>query len=309
MKSMDKNTLRSKYLGSIFGTALGDALGAPFEGSRSVGDAEVSAVASQQAVLNYTDDTHMMIGMAESLISQKGFDADHMAKRFAENYFEDPHRGYGPGPPRIFSRIAEGIPWEKASEEIYPGGSYGNGSAMRIAPLALFYYDDFTALKDAACLSSRITHAHILGQEGAALQAHTIALAVSLNSSFSPIDVIKNLKQTVTQDIYRQRLTSIRDLLGCDIKNKVVSELGNSIISFNSIPSAIFCFLSFPNSFEDAVTYAISLGGDTDTIGAMTGAISGAFLGIEALPQKWLSRLEDFTLLEELALGLWKLKQ
>ena len=302
--------LLSKFLGSIIGTAVGDVLGAPFEGSEKVQVKTIYSVAEDQPILTYTDDTHMMIGVAESLIAKKGFDAAHMSKVFSKNYFNDPYRGYGQGPPQIFKKINAGTLWEKAAEEIYPGGSYGNGSAMRIAPIGLYYYDDLQNLKDAAFQSSQITHAHILGKEGAMMQAYSVALAVSQlsKSSFSPKSFLKKLQSMVYQDIYKEKLGIIENLLNTDDKKRVISELGNGIEAFNSVPTAIFSFLSHPKSFEDAVVYAVSLGGDTDTIGAMTGAISGAFLGIEAIPQKWRDKIEDNSYLTELALKLCDLK-
>ncbi|MFP3974831.1 MAG: ADP-ribosylglycohydrolase family protein [Dehalococcoidia bacterium] len=63
-------------------------------------------------------------------------------------------------------------------------------------------------------------------------------------------------------------------------------------------------FLSNPYSFEEAVTYAVSLGGDADTIGAMTGAISGAYLGVESVPEKWKEKLENAGCLEKLGYEL-----
>jgi poly(ADP-ribose) glycohydrolase ARH3 len=260
--------------------------------------------------LKYTDDTHMMIGVAESLIENKGFVGEHMAHRFIDNFFKEPFRGYGPGPPRIFWRITAGEAWDKASEKLYPGGSYGNGAAMRIAPVGLFYHDDTQKLKEVAYQSSHITHAHILGKEGAALEAYAIALATSLTPSpvFDPNAFLKNLSDFAEHPVYKQKLRRIGMLLGEGDRSKVASELGNGIEAFNSVPAAIFSFLSYPQSFEEAVICAISLGGDTDTIGAMAGAISGAYLGIEAIPEKWAAKLESRLYLEGLAGKLWRIK-
>jgi poly(ADP-ribose) glycohydrolase ARH3 len=68
-----------------------------------------------------------------------------------------------------------------------------------------------------------------------------------------------------------------------------------------SVPTAIHCFLRHPESYPETVTYAISLGGDTDTIAAMAGAISGAYLGIEAIPFHWRVKLENKDYIETLA--------
>jgi len=307
---MDREDLRSKILGSLMGTGVGDALGASLEGWRRVDPDEVRALAEKRDTLIYTDDTHMMIGVAESLIENEGFDGEHMTGRFMENYSREPFRGYGPGPPRVFRLIKSGEAWDKAAERLYGGGSFGNGSAMRIAPVGVFYYDDIAKLKEIAYKSSQITHAHELGKEGAALQAYAIALATQADPSLAlqGNEFLRKLTQFVEHEVYRQRLEGVEELLGEKDRSKVVAELGHGIEAFNSVPTAIYSFLSHPNSFEEAVIYAISLGGDTDTIGAMTGAISGAYLGIEAIPEKWQEKLENRDYIVELADRLWRIK-
>ena len=307
---MDREDLRSKISGSLMGTGVGDALGASLEGWRRVDEAEIRALAEKRHTLTYTDDTHMMIGVAESLIENKGFDGEHMTGRFMENYSREPFRGYGPGPPRVFRMIRGGEAWDKAAEKLYGGGSFGNGSAMRIAPVGVFYYDDIAKLKEIAYKSSQITHAHELGKEGAALQAYAIALATQADPSlaFQGNEFLRKLTDFVKHEVYKQKLKSAEELLGEKDRSKVVAGLGHGIEAFNSVPTAIYSFLSHPNSFEEAVIYAISLGGDTDTIGAMTGAISGAYLGIEAIPSKWQERLENRDYIAELADRLWRIK-
>ncbi len=307
---MEKETLRSKFSGSLIGTGLGDGLGASLEGWLTVDPAEVEALGEKRPALIYTDDTHMMIGVAESLVENKGFDGEHMTHRFMDNYYREPFRGYGPGPPRIFRMIRGGEAWDKAAGKLYRGGSYGNGSAMRIAPVGVFYYDDPLKLKEIAYKSSQITHTHELGKEGAALQAYAIALAASTEPSpeFRADEFSARLMDFIEHDVYKQKLKVIAKLSGEKNRSKVVTELGHGIEAYNSVPTAIYSFLSHPHSFEEAVIYAISLGGDTDTIGAMTGAISGAYLGIEAIPQKWQVKLENREYIEGLADRLWQIK-
>ena len=307
---MVKEALRSKFLGSLIGTGVGDALGAGLEGRRRVDQAEVQAVAERRGTLIYTDDTHMMIGIAESLIAKKGFDGEHMTHRFMENYSREPYRGYGPGPPQVFSLIKAGEAWDKAAEKLYGGGSFGNGSAMRIAPVGVLYYDDLPKLKEIAYKSSQITHAHELGKEGAALQAYAVALATAADplSEFRSDEFLAKLLDFMQHQVFKQKVEKIRELLGKADKAQVIDDLGHGIEAFNSVPAAIYSFLSHPDSFEEAVIYAISLGGDTDTIGAMTGAISGAHLGIEAIPVRWQERLENREYIADLAEQLWHIR-
>lgn len=304
---MTEQFLKSKFKGALVGTGIGDSLGVPFEGSYAVGPEEIEAVAERREVLTYTDDTHMMIGVAESLLGAGGFDGEDMASAFVRNFELEPFRGYGPGPPRIFRMIRAGVPWDEAAQRLYHGGSFGNGSAMRVAPIGVLYRNDPAALKDIAFKSSRITHSHQLGMEGAALQAYAIALATDLNpeETLRHADFLAKLTSFVSDSVYQEKLDSIAALLNRPDKGRVIAELGNGIEAFNSVPAAIFSFLSQPHSFAGAVLQAVGLGGDADTIGAMAGAISGAYLGIESIPAKWRDKLENREYLEELADRLW----
>ena len=306
---MVEQLLRSKFLGTLIGTGVGDSLGVPFEGWREVRLEEIEQAAATRKVLTYTDDTHMMIGIAESLIGMRGFDGEDMEQAFIRNYELEPFRGYGPGPPYIFRLVRGGEAWHQAAQKLYHGGSYGNGSAMRIAPIGVFYHDNLPLLREVAHESSQITHAHNLGREGAALQAYAIALATSLESpsALDPSDFLAKLRSFAQQEVYKQKLDSMKELLANPDKSKVVAELGNGIEAFNSVPTAIYSFLTAPDFFAQAVLSAISLGGDTDTIGAMTGAISGAYLGIESIPVTWRGKLENRAYIEELAERLYSL--
>lgn len=280
--------LKSKFVGSLVGSAVGDALGSSFESFSG----------------HWTDDTHMMIGVAESLIANKGFDGSRMAQAFVKNYELEPWRGYASGPPRVFRWIKSGVAWNEAAKRLFGGaGSYGNGAAMRVAPVGVFYYNDSEQLRSVAYSQSQITHVHELGMEGAAIQAYAVALAVNADPS-SKLDsqaFLTKLKDFTRNEVYKRKLEKAWKLLGERNKVRVARELGNGVEAYNSVPTAIYCFLRNWNSFEDSVLYAVSLGGDTDTIGAMTGAICGAYHGVEAIPEQWKSRLERIDYIEELA--------
>jgi poly(ADP-ribose) glycohydrolase ARH3 len=251
----------------------------------------------------------MTIGVAESLVENKGFNGEHMAQTFLRNYESEPWRGYGPGPPRIFRMIRSGEPWDSAASKIYKGGSWGNGSAMRVAPVGLLYSSDPSKLREIAYKSSSITHSHELGKEGAALQAYAVALAFNTPSD-EEIDreaFLPKLQNFAQNQLYKEKIAQIKELLGEQDKARVVAVLGNGIEAPRSVPTAIYSFLLQPKSYKDSVIYAISLGGDTDTIASMAGAISGAYLGIGAIPQKWRAKLENRAYIEALAEKLWQM--
>ena len=287
--------IRSKFVGSLLGLAVGDSLGA-----RSEGQSVVEAV--EETFYSYTDDTAMMIGVAESLIACRGVQGEHMGRKFLEHYEREPWRGYGSGPPRIFALIRQGARWdERLDRRFYPGGSFGNGAAMRVAPIGLFYYKDPIALRKAAYASSMLTHSHPLAMEGAALQAYAVALAVREEKDF-----LNALLNFTTDRLYRERIESIKRLVP-EKQNirTIVKELGNGIEAFNSVPAAIYAFL-VSSSFRESILYSIRLGGDTDTIAAMCGAIAGAFWGAESIPPHWKEQLEQRDYIENLAHQLFE---
>ncbi|MFZ2071197.1 MAG: ADP-ribosylglycohydrolase family protein [Halobacteriota archaeon] len=280
--------LESKFTGALIGSAVGDALGAPVEGYSSE---RVSSMYEGEWELKsgrYTDDTEMMIGVAESLIENRGFNGMDMALKFITNY--DMRRGYGPGSKEVLRRISAGESWTEASKKLFGGaGSYGNGAAMRIAPVGLFYHDNAAVLREIAYKSSQITHSHLLGKEGAAIQAYSVALAVQGVKE----GMLSRLKEFVSVAAYKGKLLKLEQLLDMDpTKEAIIRELGHDVTAFNSVFSAIYSFSRFDN-FKDAVIYAVSLGGDTDTIGAMTGAICGAFYGEGGIPSAWVEKLEE----------------
>lgn len=305
---MEASEIREKFVGSLLGAALGDALGASWEGHRMATQREMEELREVPGPLVYTDDTHMTIAVAESLVECGGANGCHMAKRFVENYFTEPWRGYGPGPPRVFRLISDGEAWDTAATHIYPGGSFGNGAAMRVAPVGLFYWKRTAGLRQAAETSSIITHCHPLGVEGALLQARAVAIAVAQKGD-APVDAaafLHSLEGSIGEDIYRAKLGAVGRLLDhADDRRLVVNQLGHGIEAFNSVPTALFSFLANHRDFASTVLYAISLGGDTDTIASMSGAVCGACLGVKALPREWLDKLENGDYLADLAERLW----
>ncbi len=293
--------LEEKFIGSLAGTHVGDALGMPVEGYQP-GLIEMKwgqVTEMMDARLGpgtYTDDTEMMIAVAESLCRCKGFNGSDMARAFVENF--NPERGYGGGTTKVLSLIRSGKPWEEAGKEVFNGGSYGNGSAMRVAPVGCLFYDKPQQLKEIARLSSIITHPHQLGIEGAVLQSLAVAKALRIDSSkkMDPLTFLQELIEEFDPQSkeYQDKLYTIeRLLMKKPGREEVVKELGNDVRAHNSVPTAVYSFLAFPDNFEEALIYAVNLGGDTDTIGAMTGAISGAYHGIRGIPLHWLEDLEE----------------
>ncbi len=296
--------LQDRFRGTLLGVAIGDALGAPFEGQLP-GDWPTLLQRQQELVpRRYTDDTHMTIGMAESLTARGGFDGADMVTVWARHFAEEPWRGYGAGPPQIFRLIAQGMAWDQAGHTLFGGaGSLGNGAAMRVAPAALLAFTDLEKVAHLARQTSMITHTHALGVEGAVLQAVTLAFLLQ-HPPGTALDVsalLTMLRTVAREPEYREKIDRIEALLPSGTPAEVIDQLGHGIAALESVPTAIYAFLRHRESFASVVIYAISLGGDADTIAAMAGALAGAYLGVTAIPAHWREQVEGAAYLQELA--------
>ena len=173
---------RNRARGMLLGAACGDALGAGFEGHRAVVAAELLAAETASGPLTYTDDTAMMIVVTEHLLSSLHRDRDideaELVAAFAAAWRREPGRGYGTAPPRIFDLVGAGVPWREAAASMFGGrGSYGNGGAMRVAPVALVAESLSQTVELARRTASH--HTHPPGLDRAAVQACAVALALA----------------------------------------------------------------------------------------------------------------------------------
>lgn len=291
--------VQERFVGSLLGVALADALGAPYEGGvfERITWSTVTAFRSRLA---WTDDTEMTLGLAESLIENRGLDSDNLARHWARCM--NASRGYGPGTRALLERIRKGADWRSVNRSAYPEGSMGNGAAMRAAPLGLLYHRDPEQLRRNTERASVITHAHPLAVEGAQLIARAVALA--LRSEVR----IEDLRPVCALEEYRRRLDlAERFLRGEPSLQEVREGLGHHAEAHRSAVTAIYAFLRFPRDFAAMMEYIVSLGGDVDTLGAMAGGIFGACNGVRALPEDLLERLEERDRIEALARGLYGL--
>ncbi len=289
-----------RIIGSVLALALGDAFGAPYEGGileRTLW----SVIGRKKGRYCWTDDTRMTIDVIESLLACGQLDQDDLARRFADSYRWS--RGYGSGAGKMLKRIRKGQPWQQANRSVYPDGSYGNGGAMRVAAVGLYFAsDDEEKLITAARASAAVTHAHPLGQEGAVLIALATAAA---GSDLAFPELIKRLNRHAQSKLFKNRLAIAGHWLQQDITaepQEIIDRLGNGIAAADSCITAIYLALSRRDApFEQLLAAVKEVGGDVDTIGAMAGAIWGAACGRNALPQQLLQRLEQAEYLEKLA--------
>lgn len=297
-----------QFVGCLLGQTVGDAVGAPYEGCDShlvwqlAGEDVFQAACKENAVLHYTDDTQMAIGVAEALVSSGQIVEEELAQIFAANY--QPNRGYGQGARKILAAIAEGDDWRALAQTIFPGGSLGNGAAMRAAPLGLYFWNDLDRVCYEAERSALPTHTHPIGIDSARLMALAVALALP-GGRFRRQAFFGELRQRAQTDEFRWQLELVAELKPSDS----LSAFGNSLEAHRSVVTALGCFAASPDNYVEVITRAILQGNDTDTLAAMAGAVSGARLGRAAIPPAMIGALEDGAkgraYLEELAQKLF----
>ncbi|KAI2654447.1 poly(ADP-ribose) glycohydrolase ARH3 [Labeo rohita] len=335
----------SRFRGALVGSVLGDCIGGEFEGAVDVPLDRVlqhlSALDDDtrgEGILQYSDDTAMMRCVAESLLTRMPFDEHDMARRFAKEFNFAPGRGYGSGVIQVLRKLASPHlkdVFQPAQVQFGGRGSFGNGGAMRAAPFALAFRSRADVCKYSR-LGAMLTHSCSLGYNGAALQALAVHLSLQgalalpkefINKLISEMEEMEK-DETAQHDAkalnlsefpYCSRLHRVKELMDRNSVSieEVISELGNGIAALQSVPTAIFCVLhclepraGLPEKFrglERTIAYSLALGGDTDTIACMAGAIAGAHYGIDSIPQSWQKSCEGVEEADDLARRLYDL--
>ncbi len=284
-------SLKDRFEGCLLGLAVGDALGGRFEAQsaeaiRTRFPTLEKLITYPQDEIWYTDDTQMAIGLAESLVERGEVVEEVLCRAFVSNYV--PSRGYGRGARAVLDAMEDGRDYRQVAEEHFPGGSFGNGAAMRVAPIGLLFRDDRHRLWEQARLSALPTHRHSLGIEGAQLLALAVALCSDMDQ-FDRTNFFAKVLASCDADEYRIKL---QEASRVETAEGLVG-LGNQIEALHSVPTAIASFALTPDSFEATISNVIFLGGDTDTLAAMAGALSGAYLGAGRLPSRLVGLLES----------------
>lgn len=278
----------------MLGAFLGDAFGRPLEGM-DCRDARLRALVQRRRrgsdPLGYSDDTEMMIFVAESLLECGRVDPEQLLHWMATRH--EPARGYGKGTRAAFAASARGVPATEAAYVSWPQGSKGNGAAVRVAPIACLYADDESLLATAAATSARVTHASSVAVDATVVMARAIA-ALSRASARTVPDAASFIALLQPSDReLATRLARVPCLVAQGAPAlEAVAALGNGVLACESVPLALFCFLRWGADFEEAIVETALCGGDVDSIAAMTGALSGALVGAAGLPADWLARAE-----------------
>lgn len=259
----------------LLAVALGDALGLPYElaerPTRITEDELHGIVVSGRYA--YSDDTELTLLLAESLIENCGFSPKAFALKLAEKAnIENPVRNYGAGTAEVIFSMRRGVPWWIAARRVYNGeGNYGNGAAIRVAPIPLFY-ETREAVELMAIAQSMVTHTHPLGVEASRLQALAIHL---LLEGANPEELPSLLAREAIYEEFRSRLTVIGELV--ELSPADASRIiGNGVAGFESVPAAVYAFVKAEGDPLETLLIALNMGGDTDSIASMAMALAAA---------------------------------
>ncbi len=293
------STRRDRFVGCLTGVVVGECLGARLDGLDAGPISHRFPTEESFAELepaSYGPASEMTLAVATSLIESKGLDLDAMTEEMGRVVSDG--SAYGATTTRALSEQQFAGADEPVSSPLRERGreSYGNGAAARTAPIGLVYCDDAEELREVAESAAGITHKHVLGMEGAVVQATAVALALlGGGRRVSGERFLAALHAETRAREFRSRLEGAADLLTRKTvsREKLVARLGNNKTALGSVVTAIYCFARHTDSFEKAVVLAASLGGNSATLASMTGAVAGAYLGATAIPGRWREALAD----------------
>jgi ADP-ribosylglycohydrolase len=305
---------RDLFRGCLVGQALGDALGFTVEGRspevcRRYADERVGGRGDTGdhglgAFGQYSDDTQLARELMQSYAARAGFDPDDYSRRIAAIFSEGRIVGRGRSTEAAAGRLARGVPWDEAGT---PPPSAGNGSAMRAGPVGLLFYDDPEGLVRAATQQGIITHVDPRCSAGAIAIAGAVAIALR-GRPVEPAPFLARLAGLADGveprfAAYLERLTRWIPLPPEEAVTRISREgldqepahgwQGISPFVVGSVLWSLYSFLKSPDDYRETVRTAIAVGGDVDTTAAMAGAISGARLGLDAVPRSLACHLTD----------------
>ncbi|WP_321169521.1 ADP-ribosylglycohydrolase family protein [Halorubrum ezzemoulense] len=302
-------TIEQNAEGCLLGLACGDALGRPLEFNSA---AEIESKHGDVTEMlghgthgqppgTITDDTEMALCIAESLADRRGFDPDDVASRFVE-WLESRPFDIGLMTRDSLSRIREGASWDEAGVDVWEsrpeGSNAGNGSVMRCAPYAIAFRHFDAELTQVSQLSSAITHADPRCRWGCVILNRTLANLI--RNERDPLGTALTNTSSAPEEL-RTALTQVQDVItGDHDAARFEAQLSTSGYVVDSLQAGLYYGLT-AESAESAIFQAVNSGGDTDTVGAIAGAVAGARFGAPSIPNRWTKEIEESDRLKRLA--------
>jgi len=281
---------------SLDGLSVGDAFGERFFGPTGEVLRRISRRELPDAPWTYTDDTEMALSIVEILEERGSIDQDLLAKRFADRMqFQ---RNYGQGAYAVLCGVKEGLDWRLLTQIGFRGmGSFGNGAAMRVAPLGAFLADQpLEVICNQARLSAEVTHAHAEGIAGAIAVAVAAALAWQRRGAREPLGStwITAVRDAVPQGYTRD---AVAEALSVPLNATIIEAAqtlgnGSGVTAPDTVPLCLWVAAHASSGFEEALWCTVGALGDRDTTCAIVGGILALARGPDEIPQRWIQSRE-----------------
>jgi len=287
---------------SLLGLAVGDAFGSMLDGfGADLSRKAAKRLISMKRPWKWTDDTAMAVSIVELLERNGTLDPDALAAAFVRRFQQEPDRGYGAGAYGLLARVSLGASWREEVANMFGGkGSFGNGAAMRAAPIGAFFANDLERVRSEALRSAEPTHAHPDGAAGAVAVA--IAAAIAQTRVVPREAMLGEVARWTPASTTRDKLMRAEELgLAFDVQ-LAGEELGtgSNVTSQDTVPFAVWVAARHLESYEEALWTATAHPGlelssnamsifaiDRDTVGAIVGGIVACATGADGIPVLW----------------------
>lgn len=299
----------NQYLDAIIGHAVGDAMGFPTEFSKReelLKNPVLEMIDSPdvgQPAGSWSDDTAMEIATIDSFIHKKCFDykdiMDRWVKWISESEYTPTGVTFDIGRTclKAIKKYCNGTePLRCGSTSI---NENGNGSLMRILPVALYAYtrnlDDISIQRLTDEMSS-LTHAHEVSRLGCYIYVRFI---ICLLKGYTKEEVYNYIQSLDYSSYSLNSINLYTRILNATIKNQAIDSIKSTGYIVDTLECALWIFMNAMN-YKESIIASTNIGGDTDTIGAIVGSMSGIYYGFESIPSKWLDKLQRKQYLMEL---------
>ena len=300
----------SKVTDSIIGHAVGDAMGVPTEfciREKLQANPITTMIGYGQHDVpegSWSDDTSMEIATIDSIINKRSIDYEDIMTNF---YYWLHDAKYTPGD-EVFDAgrtcIQSIINFSKGMKPLECGqtsiSSNGNGSLMRILPVALYsYYKKLSEMEILELTNniSSLTHAHEISKLGCYIYVRYTMLLLDGKSKEMAYKQLKNLDYSTYSD---ESLKCYERILKSKINEYELNEISSRGYVVDTLEAVFWTLLKHEN-YRDIIIEAINLGNDTDTVGAIVGSLAGILYGIDNIPKEWIDKLVKKDYLLDLA--------
>lgn len=294
------SNLAGKIRGGLYGVAVGDALGATLE---FMGKEEIRARYGELRDIvgggwlnlrpgEWTDDTEMTLAVAEGVMKDPESPVPYIGEAFLRWRSTNPP-DIGSTTRAVFHTYGRLKDWHRAAQRVHEqsGRTAGNGALMRTLPLA-FVYPDAVDLYMRSMEVARMTHWD--PEAGLTCFLYCLIAQRFINGAEDPLAAFEEARVGFFETVLPSMREPAEKIVARveNLSGKAEGELRPTGYTLDTLGCALWAVLT-RISFEDAVVTAVNLGGDADTVGAVTGGLAGVMYGYEAIPQRWLERFND----------------